>query len=301
LSRLFTSEAAQSGRVEIKQIPGAAPIAPTVEKEPGDDVSLGADGTIVSTSRGETFYWRLANQMKPRVVSVYSLVNGNVQYEWTIANEASAKQRIDSVLVETALPLDISIPRPWVANRVKEHSGIEAFGLSCVLPDDSPNLGIPSGVSLGPIRFSSNLGPGLVGVVFDSIAYVFDTSPTGLTNGQFFDVASPWVREQLVKMDTVDRRRLRRSLIGPVTPLSEDSPQRVLSELKEATVQQADFTVIRKRLDESLPTADAGQLSSWIAESLKQSNAGLETEFLRALQWRLGLLNSARSVRGYDH
>jgi len=229
--------------------------------------------------------------MKPRITVTYFQANGTVLYEWTITNENSAKQRIGGLVIDTSFPSDVSVPGPWVANHFKQRNGPDALGLLCVVPDDSPNLGIAPGRSLGPIRFSSNLVPGLIEAVFyptpDDLK---DTSATGLSNGQFFDGASPWVREQLLKLDTSDRHRVRPSLIGPATSLSEDSVPKILSELNAAASQHADFNAVRKRLHEVPPTADRGNLSTWIAESLKQSNAELEGEFLRALGWRLQIL-----------
>jgi hypothetical protein len=289
-SQLFISKAAQSGRLEIRQVPGLQQSAPAPEKEPGDSIVTDTNGTIVSTSRGETFHWRLINQMKPQVAVAYSQANGTVQYEWTITNENSAKQRIASLLVDMSFPSDLSAPSPWVAIRVNRN-GLDALGLLCVARDDSPSLGILPGRSLGPIRFTSNSAPGLVeATVLPTQEAMTDTSPSGLTNGQFFDRASPWVREQLLKVDTKDRHQVRLWLIGPVTPLSEDSVQKVLSELNAAAVQHADFNTIRRRLNELQIPTDSGQLSTWIAESLKQSSAGLEGDFLRALNWRLQLL-----------
>lgn len=248
------------------------------------------NGTIISTSRGETFYWPLTNQMKPQVAVAYSQANGTVQYEWTITNENSAKQRIASLLMDMTFPSDLSVPKPWAAIRVNRN-GVEALGLLCVARDDSRSLGILPGRSLGPIRFTTNSAPGLVeAIALPTQEAMTNTSPGGLTNGQFFDGALPWVREQLLKVDTRDRHQVHVSLIGPVTPLSEDSVQKIVSELNSAVAQHADFNTIRKRLNElQLPT-DSSQLGTWIAESLKQSSAGLEGEFLRALDWRLQFL-----------
>jgi hypothetical protein len=149
-SQLFISKAAQSGRLEIRQVPGSQQSAPAPEKEPGDSIVTDTNGTIISTSRGETFYWPLTNQMKPQVAVAYFQANGTVQYEWAITNGNSAKQRIASLLIDMRLPSDLSVPSPWVAIRVNRN-GVDALGLLCVARDDSPSLGILPGRSLAPI------------------------------------------------------------------------------------------------------------------------------------------------------
>jgi hypothetical protein len=280
-------EVKPSTRLELKADPGvpSLPVAP--EKEPGDSVIVNAEGTIVSSSRGQTFRWPLTDQMKPQVDVTYSSLNGRVQYKYQVTNGVGALKSIGALMIQIAPPSDIVAPSPWTFTRIIKPNEKPAIGLNRLVRNGDTNGLLSAGKTIGPITFTSDLGPGLVDMIFYPEIDLDFKSEAGLTDGQFFNGASPWVQQQLIQLDTPSRHILRSTVIGPSAPLATDSVAQIRSELSAAAAQRSDFTNLRGRLQAAALPSDRLQLGRWISDLQKDSGPRVQSAFLSAINWRL--------------
>ncbi|OYW13479.1 MAG: hypothetical protein B7X34_00135, partial [Acidobacteriia bacterium 12-62-4] len=160
------------------------------------------------------------------------------------------------------------------------------LGFLPVVKDRDPRGSLPPGAGLGPIRNTSDRGPGLIETTFFPAS-----TPAGAPGAQrpeadFFNRASPWVRNRLLELDTLDRRQVRGLTIGPVTPLASDSVEQVAAEI-QAVIERPQFAVLRERMQRVPAPAEAAALQVWLAELRGVAPVGVVAEFADAMTWRL--------------
>ncbi|MBL8230428.1 MAG: hypothetical protein JNL98_18200 [Bryobacterales bacterium] len=272
--------------VEMKQGPLAGGPIP-IEKEPGDKIIVQPDGTIIATSRARTFRFPVTNRMLPRVAVAYRVVNGRVQYEYTISNGLGADS-ISSFSLGITGPADPIVPDPWQALPIQRLDEAPSLGFMRVAPDNDERRKLNASVTLPPIRIMSDLAPGLIDTTFYPVPFAM--SPAAVANGvkagDFFSGSSPWIQQRILELDTPDRHRLKSLTIGPVIALQADSWQAVRQEI-EAAAQRPQLSWLRDHIMKAALPSDQAALGAWLQDLQKRSPAGIVSDFVDAMLWRL--------------
>lgn len=272
--------------VEMKQGPlvgGSSPI----EKEPGDKIIVRPDGTIVATSRARSFSFPVRNRMLPRVAVAYSIVNGRVQYEYTISNGPGADS-ISSFSLGISGPVDPMVPDPWQVLPIQRLNEESSLGFLRVAPDNDGRRKLNASVTLPPIRITSDLAPGLIDATFYPVPFAMTpaASVNGVKAGDFFSGSSPWIQGRILELDTPDRHRLKSLTIGPVIALRADSWQAVRQEM-EAAAQRPQLSLLRDHILKTAPPSEQAALGTWLQDLRRRSSAGIVRDFVDAMLWRL--------------
>ncbi len=280
------SQVAPGREVRIKVKPlGVRQPEPRPEKEAGDEVVVRNDGTIVARSRDLTFEFPPTNRMKPVLQVTYSESKGRIVYVYRLVNRVGAADPISSVVLGFLVNVEASVPPPWFLSARPPSSRDFSAGILLDLSDDEYDRGIlHAGSSLGPMEATCDGAPGLISVTY--FGPPRRQRPGALTDGQFLDAASPWVRFQLTQLDTAERHQLVLPAIGPVVPMKEDSPERIRKEIHNASLTPELAPLQKLVRSAPLPLEHAG-MEAWLAEMRKQQPPGILAEFLDAMIWRL--------------
>ncbi len=270
-------------KLEIK--PG--PVVPgriTVEKEPGDDIAMRPDGSIVAVSRSRAFTFPVTNRMDPQVRVSYQIVNGLIQYDYTVANGPGAGNAIDSFMLSINSPAKITTPEPWRYLRVDKPNEEPKIGFFRFVKDQDRIGKLGAGGAPATIRVVSGDAPGLIEATFHPNP--LEQGAMQAAGGEFFATASPWVQQRLADLDTPDGHRVRRFVIGPVAHLRTDSVDNVRRSVENA-LQLPELKVIREQMAMKSVPADSVSLMTWLSEVRKASSDGFIADFTDAMMWRL--------------
>lgn len=289
VSILSVSALAQTGKpnpgykLEMKPGPRSPGATAYTQKEPGDAVAVRADDAIVATSRSRSYKFLPTNRMQPVVASTYAPFGDRLRYEYTISNGLGAVNTIASFELVTAVPADVTAPSPW--RSVKVNRSINpCLGFLRVAKDDDSNGRLAPGVKLDAIHVTSDYGPGLILVTFHPEPP--SLAPLAPSDGDFVNGASPWVQQQLLALDTVDRRQVQGLAIGPVAEMRTDSAARILAEV-EGAIQRPQLAVLRDYMLESPLPADTAGLIGWMTRVHDRAKDGIARDFVEAMLWRL--------------
>lgn len=220
-------------RFEIRVFERKSPPAP--QPEPGDSVRIdGSTGDIVAVSRGVTIRFpHRALQIKPRVEFSLTETSPTTQrLEYRLTNQAGATLQIGGIILEGGRfgAPEWSLPGGWASFSTNPPSEPPRVLITKVTPDSDPRLGAGESVAFSAV--GSTL-PGIVRVrITPELSRVFKAGD--LTDGQFLDGASEWVRLRVDELDTPDRREARLFAIGPKVAIGEDSLAKIVDELREA-------------------------------------------------------------------
>jgi len=235
-----------------------------IEKEPGDNIIVRPDGTIIATSRTRSFNFPVTNRMLPRVAVSYSIVNGRVQYEYTISNGPGADS-ISSFSLTISAPVDAILPDPWKVLPINKLNEAPSLTFLRVSPDTDSKQKLNASVTLPPIRMTSDHAPGLIESTFYPVPFAMTPAAVafGMTSGEFFNGSSPWIQQRLIELDTPDRHRLKSLTIGPVIALQADSWQAVRQEIQAAT-QRPQLSLLRDHIFKTALPSDQAALDSYV-------------------------------------
>ena len=267
-------------KFEMKQGPLAPRPAP-IEPEPGDTVTVRADGSIAAASRSRSLTIPVANRMEPRVRVSYGMAGSRVRYEYVVSNGARALNTIGPFEFSIGGPFDIDAPEPWKSLAINKPHANPSTGFYRHVQDSDRRGALKAGVTLGAIRLVSDRAPGLIETTFHPDPA--DGLAAGRAYGGFFDWASPWVRQRLAEIDTPDRRLLRGLTIGPTAPLATDSFERIRLEIQDAAR--------REQMPKQPIPATPAALENWLKDVRKLAVDGIVADFADAMLWRLRQLH----------
>lgn len=188
-------------------------------------------------------------------VAVTEAGAGIFRYNYQLSNGAGAKRQISGIMIDVPNPARStkSVEKGWAAIDKKADPYLPAnILIANTAPDTQPNLRPGQGTVFA---FSSADLPGLVQA---HILPRYSEQPlpapaTELTDGQFTDGASEWIRAQLRERDTQERHRLTVHTIGPKLMAEDDNLMRVQNELRDAA-DLPEFRTMRSRLVEIVST-----------------------------------------------
>jgi hypothetical protein len=268
-------------KLEIKPGPTAPGQPVETPKEPGDDVHTAPDGALVATSRSRSFPFPLTNRMEPIIHVSYRMSNGTVEYDYVVSNGPEAHDEIGLFEFHVTAPAQVSVPAPWKAQRIAIPNAASKIGFYRFVKDRDLTGRLSPGNSLQSLRVVSPALPGLVEAVFHPNPLHAPTMRPEANH--FLEGASPWVQQQLSRLDIPERHLLRKLVIGPAVPLGVDSFERIRQDIRSAS-QSPEF---RPSLQaQRLPDSPAA-LEIWLKEQGTSPARGLLDEFVNAMIWRL--------------
>jgi hypothetical protein len=238
------AQAPYGSRLDIRVIDRKGP--PVPKPEPGDDVKIeAATGELVATSRGLTMRFRhRAAEMKPRVdASLFELSPNTHRLEYRLTNAPDATLAIGGFLLEYPDPSSVnwSLPSGWAAIPRGNRLLPPAVLLTKITPDSYERLSAGQTVS-----FLAS-GPALPGVIrYTILPEPVRFKPGELTDGQFFDGASAWVRMKMLELDTPDRHEAKGVLIGAKIAAGQDGIDKLYAEFREASESRELSTASRE-------------------------------------------------------
>lgn len=269
----------------------SAPIPPEPpRREAGDSVRIdNKTREIVAESRGATI--RLpdkASEIGPSVaLSVRHVSSGSWTYSYVLANDLKATRAVSAIIFETPNPARItaSLDAGWMTSMATLGGHIPSSIMVKKNADDS-DLRLLPGQRIA-IRLSSTDVPGIIPA---RILPVFDLEPKpgALRNGEFFNVASEWVREEMLRLDTRDRREVTLFVLGPKLASETDSVDAVKSELRGASGLPA-FKALSQQLIAASQLMTVEQVLAALQGLGKSPD---EAAFVAAMSSRLAALRS---------
>lgn len=237
------SQPASEKRLDIRVVDRKAP--PSPQPEPEDDVRIeSATGEIVAKSRGLTMRFRNRSaEIKPQVQVSLESSSLSPKFEYKLTNNSGATMAIAGLSLESPYPSlgSWSLPSGWTAIPRGHPFLPPAVLLTKVTPDSDPRLSAGQTVSF---VLSGPALPGVIRFIITPEAVQFKKED--LTDGQFFDAASEWVRMKLTELDTRDRHEVRGLIIGAKVPVGQDSIAKIKAEFKEASESRELSTVSRQ-------------------------------------------------------
>lgn len=271
-------------RFEMKPGPLAPGPAVPVEKEAGDEVTIGPDGAIAARSRSGTFTFPLMNRMAPVSQVTYVVDGGRIRYQFRISNGAGARNAISSFAFEIEAAQDISASPPWSVLRVSRPAAESQIAfLRRVNDGDSTGL-LRAGAGEAVVTLFSEGVPGLIFATFRPNPLEEATMKPEAAG--FINSASPWVQQRLLELDTIDRRRVRKLVIGPTIGLAADSAAEIRTAITNASQLPECADLKDYMVAQELPSEVAG-LRTWVQAAKKKAPRGLSVDFLDAMWWRL--------------
>ena len=181
-------------------------------------------------------------------------------------------------------PVDAILPDPWKVLPINKPNEAPSLAFLRVAPDNDNKQKLNASVTLPSIRITSDYAPGLIESTFFPVPFAM--TPAAVASGDFFDGSSRWIQQRLLELDTRDRHRLKSLTIGPVIALQADSWQAVRQEIQAAT-QRPQLSLLRDHIFKTALPSDQAALRTWLQDLRKQSPAGIVSDFLDAMLWRL--------------
>lgn len=271
-------------RLEGKPMPPPPP-----EAEPGDSVEVDrVSGAISATSRGRSFTFHKSNFIGPLLRVSYSAAGDKVEYAYTLSNSDGSAKAISSFALYLQEPTaaQAALPFPWKPIAILSPAAPETPSLLFARVDlEGAGIGrLSAGRQMGPFVLSAPGMPGLVRVVFRPEQD--PPKPEGQNDGDFFNGASPWVREKLIELDTHDRHEIRSWTIGPKRGSAGNDLAAIQTEIREgALVPEFGRNAVEIMAIAALsdPAAIRGRLEKLTATPFQR-------EWVKALLWRLDRL-----------
>lgn len=280
----------KQGEVRFQiRLEGKARPAPPPEPEAGDSVEIDpVSGAIAATSRGRSFTFPKHNFMRPVLQVSYSAAFDDVEYTYTLANAAGSANTISAFAIYLLEPAaaQATLPSPWRAIPILKPAPPETASL-LLLPfgEDGTDRGqLFPGRQAGPFRIKAPGLPGLVRVVFSPERAI--PKPGEVTEGDFFDWASAWVRERLLQLDTHDRHEIRGWTIGPRNRATANDLAAIQDEVREAA-QVPEFAAASVEILAIASLSDPTAIRSRIARLPASS---FQKQWAQAVLWKLDRL-----------
>ncbi len=272
-------------RLEIRVVGKRPPEPP--KAEPGDNIRVDeSTGELIAESRGVII--RLPNkaaELKADLdVAVQDTGSGILRYDYRLSNGVGAKRELSAVIIEVSDPQRVtaSVEGGWAAIRKTFDGRVPSMIMvTKVTPDTDPRLAAGKATSFA---FSSTDVPGMVKVRILP-AFVFPKNDE-LTDGQFFDGASAWLRAKMLELDTTDRHEVTAYTLAPKVSPAEDSISRVQSEIRDASTLPPFHTISQELLAVSR-MADPNQI---LAALRPLGGVPVQKAFVAAVTLRLNRL-----------
>ncbi len=262
---------------------------PPPQPEPGDSVELNAvTGDIVATSHGLAIRLpRRDTDIAPSLAVSYAESAGKLNYFYTLENQRGAKRAISglSLAVPNAAAATATVPSGWFSIKGEHSLGVPSILFANKNKDADLYAHLTSGKSVSFSLTSTDV-PGLVRAIISPLEE--PSKPGELTDGEFFDSASEWVRQRLLQMDTRDRRELYTYSIGPKQARAQDGVAAIQSELRAAS-GLPEFREIGQPLLQASSLATLPAIRSALAGM--GAATPLQRDFVAAMNWRIATLS----------
>lgn len=273
-----------NSRMEMKIVGRKGP--PIPQAEAGDSIQTDpVTGDLIAESRGMKIRLpkRSAEIQGALDVTVTEAGTGMFRYDYRLSNGPGAKRQVSGVILDVPSPARSTktVEKGWAAIDKPADPYLPAnILIANTAPDTQPNL------KSGQRTAFTFLSPDLPGLIEAHILPRYSEGPLSarameLTDGQFTNGASEWMRTQLRELDTRDRHRLTIHTVAPKLMAGDDNLMKVQNELRIAADSPA-FRTMRSKLVEIVGINDAKQLLA----ALPNGNP-FQKVFLDAMAMRL--------------
>jgi hypothetical protein len=283
----FAQQAPPGTKLELRVVAVKPPDPP--KQEPGDDIRIDRiTQELIAESHGVKIMLpkKTGEIAADLAVTVGNDGTGMFTYRYKLSNVAGAKRSISSVAITTPHPSAVaaSVEADWSSTPVT-FGGPAPAGILVLKLADEKDKRITAGSAIS-FMFTSTELPGLATAHVLPLEDFGPKKPGELTDGQFLDGASEWVRAKMLEMDTRDRHELIIYTLGPKVPPAEDNLARVQTELRDASGLPP-FVEINQQLIAVSQMATPAQMKSTLNNLGKTP---FQRDFTAAMIWRLNRL-----------
>jgi hypothetical protein len=283
----FAQQAPPGTKLELRVVAVKPPDPP--KQEPGDDIHIDpVTEELIAESHGVKIKLPKASREMAAdlAVTVGNDGTGMFTYRYKLSNAAGAKRSIAgvSITIPHASAVTASLDRGW-GSLPSNLGGNTPVGIMVTKFTDDNDKRLTPGSAVSFVFTSAEL-PGLARANISPLQDLGPRNPGELTDGQFFDGASEWMRAKMLEMDTNERREVNTYTLGPKVPPAEDNLARVQTELRDASGLPP-FVEINQQLIAVSQMATPAQMKSTLNNLGKTP---FQRDFTAAMIWRLNRL-----------